>query len=67
MTPKPRLKHVNPGQSVTLLGERKPRILVAKSGHYGFFDGAMVALCHPVNPDNMTFGDGIGWHVKEEV
>lgn len=66
MTPIPRLKHITPTQQCTLAGETKPRTLVAKCRLYGYFDNAKVGLSHPVEPDNMVFGDGRGWHVKEQ-
>lgn len=65
MRPTPRLKNIQPTQQCTLVGETKPRTLVAKCDKYGYFDRAVVALSHPVTADNMTFGDGQGWHVKE--
>ena len=68
--PIPRLRHVQPGQSVALVqtqtNQQRPepiRVLISKDAKYGYFDGAKVCLGHPVEHCFMVFGEG-GWRVK---
>lgn len=66
--PIPRLRHVQPGESVALVqtDPRRPepiRVLRSKDAKYGYFDDAKVCLGHPVEHFFMVFMEG-GWRVK---
>lgn len=58
-----RLHHIQPGQTIRLAGDTKPRTLIAKIDHYGYFDMLQVSLCHPVAEEYMEFGSD-GWRIK---
>lgn len=64
-SPRPRLKHIEPGQFFTLLKDGKTHRLARKDGMYGYLEsGARIGLSAELDRGNMVFGDKKGWRVR---
>lgn len=63
--PKPRLQHIEPGQSFTLLEPRQKLMLLRKDKKYGYVEHGRIGLSAELDPKGMVFGDNKGWRLRQ--